>query len=302
VAGAEEELLKRSEWGKIRHQGGVEAQVRDRSVTPMDDAGRPMRVLVVGLGNPVLRDDAVGVRLARDLRRRWEDRPNATARGTATHGAGDHVAARGTAAGGDGDRAAADCPLIPLDSTCVDDPAITHGSATAGGCSVRPGGMIDVRFLEECSVGGLALMEQLVGYDRVVVLDSMRTRDGRPADWYSFTASELRPTMNLSSVHDANFATALELGRRTGLGVPADEQIVIFAVEIEDNLTFDERMSDALEAAYPGYSQEIFEEIERLVEGSGPIPGEASQHLPDPAAGRPRVSQPASPAWTSVTE
>ncbi len=221
-------------------------------MTPMDDAGRPTLVLVVGLGNPILRDDAVGIRLARGFRRRWENRPNA--------------AARGTAPGGDGDHAAAEPPVITRDSTCVDSPAITHGSVTAGGRAVGPGGMIDVRFLEECSVGGLTLVEQLAGYDRVVVLDSIRTRDGRPGDWYSFTASALRPTMNLGSVHDANFATALELGRRTGLVLPPDERIVIFTVEIEDNLTFDERMSEALEAAYPGYSQEIFEEIERLVE------------------------------------
>jgi hydrogenase maturation protease len=168
-----------------------------------------MRVLVVGLGNSVLRDDAVGVRLARDFRRRWESRPS-----------------RG----------------------------------------VRPASTFDLRFIEECSVGGLTLVEQLAGYDRVVILDSIRTRDGRPGDWCSFTASALRPTMNLSSVHDANFATALELGRRTGLALPTDERIVIFAVEIQDALTFDERMSDALEHSYPEYSEAIFAEVGRWLE------------------------------------
>jgi hydrogenase maturation protease len=266
LAGVEEKLLRRSEWGQVRHQGSAEAQIQDRSVTPMDDAGRPTRVLVVGLGNPILRDDAVGIRLARGLRRQWENRPNAAARGRATGGGGDHAAPSGTAAGDNGDRPAADRPVITHDSVCVDDPAITHGSATAGDCSVRRGGLIYVRFLEECSVGGLTLVEQLVGYDRVVVLDSIRTRDGRPGDWYSFTASALRPTMNLSSVHDANFATALELGRRTGLALPPDEQIAIFAVEIEDNLTFDERMSDALENSYPEFSEAIFAEVGRLLD------------------------------------
>jgi hydrogenase maturation protease len=180
----------------------------------MDESGRPTRVLVVGLGNPILRDDAVGIRLARDLRRRWEC------------------------------RFASDTPQ--------------------GG--VWCNGSIDLQFLEECSVGGLSLVERLAGYDRVVVLDSIRTRDGRPGDWCSFTAASLRPTMNLRNVHDANFATALELGRRTGLALPADERIVIFAVEIEDNLTFDERMSDALEDAYREYAEAIFAEVRRLWE------------------------------------
>lgn len=185
----------------------------------MNDPGRQMRVLVVGLGNSVLRDDAVGVRLARDFRRRWEDRP---------------------APG-----------ILPGE--------IPHDDA-------RSGGEGDVHFIEECSVGGLTLVEQLVGYDRVVILDSIRTRDGRPGDWCSFTASALRPTMNLSSVHDANFATALELGRRTGLALPPDERIVIFAVEVQDTLTFDERMSNALEHSYPEYSEAIFAEVGLLLE------------------------------------
>ena len=175
----------------------------------MNDPGRQICILVVGLGNSVLRDDAVGVRLARDFRRRWEGRPS-----------------RG----------------------------------------IRPGNTIDLRFIEECSVGGLTLVEQLVGYDRVIVLDSICTRDGRPGDWCSFTASALRSTMNLSSVHDANFATALELGRRTGLALPPDERIVIFAVEVQDTLTFDERMSNALEHSYPEYSEAIFAEVGLLLE------------------------------------
>jgi hydrogenase maturation protease len=211
-----------------------------------------MRVLVVGLGNPVLRDDAVGVRLARDFRRRWE-------RGLA------QGLARSAAPGGDGDGAGADESATTHGSATADGCATTHVSGTVDGPAIRRRAGIDLCFLEECSLGGLTLVERLVGHDRVVILDSIRTRDGRPGDWYSFTASALRTTMNLSSVHDANFATALELGRRTGLILPPDERIAIFAVEIEDNLTFDERMSEALETAYPGYSEEIFVEIERVL-------------------------------------
>jgi hydrogenase maturation protease len=169
-----------------------------------------VRALVVGLGNPVLRDDAVGIRLARDFRRRWEGRP---------------------------------APSVP--------PEVSSN---------------ELCFYEECSVGGLALVEHLVDHDLVIILDSIRTQGGRPGDWYSFNASALRRTMNLSNVHDTNFATALELSRRMGLVLPPDDRIAVFAVEIEDNLTFDERMSDALEAAYPEYAEAIFAEIGRLLE------------------------------------
>jgi hydrogenase maturation protease len=158
--------------------------------------------LVVGLGNPILTDDAVGVRLARDL----------------------HLAL----------------------------------------CE-RPG----LAWLEECSVGGLNLLDVLQGHDRLVCLDSVKTTDAQPGAWHHFTASALRPTMNLSNVHDTNFATALELGRRLGLRLPPDEEIHIFAVEIADNLTFSERMTEALEARYPAVRDAILAEVRDLLATDG---------------------------------
>jgi hydrogenase maturation protease len=150
------------------------------------------------MGNPILRDDAVGVRLAADIGRRL-------------------------------------------------------------------GGIADLDVIAECPVGGLELLPVIQGYDRLVVFDAIRTRGGTPGAWYRFTAADLRPTMNLTNVHDTNLATALELGRRTGLDVPAAEAIHIFAVEIEDNMTFDARMTTALEQAYPAYAEAILAEVQVLL-------------------------------------
>ena len=156
------------------------------------------RTLLLGMGNPILSDDAVGVRLARDL-----------------------------------------------------------GAALAG----TPG----LEVVPECSAGGLALLELLHGYDRVVVVDSIKTRGGRPGDWYRFTAAALRETMNLRNVHDANFATALALGRRLGHPLPADEEIHVLAVEIEENREFSESLSPALERAYAGVLAGMLDELRSLV-------------------------------------
>ena len=51
-----------------------------------------------------------------------------------------------------------------------------------------------------------------------------RPTGGTPGTWYRFDAGALRETMNLTNVHDTNFATALELGRRLGMRVPADDR------------------------------------------------------------------------------
>ncbi len=156
------------------------------------------QTVILGMGNPILTDDAVGVRLARDLHRRFGDPPG-------------------------------------------------------------------VRWLEECSVGGLNLMDVLADCDRALVFDSIRTRDALPGAWHRFTAGDLRETMNLRNVHDANFATALALGRLAGLRLPADAEIHIFAVEIVDNLTFGERMTEGMEARYPALLSEIGEEAARIL-------------------------------------
>lgn len=168
--------------------------------------------LILGLGNPILRDDGVGIRLATDLARRL---------------------------------------------------GLADGIRRSAEGEPEPG----LHILTECSLGGLTLVELMVGFDRVLVLDSIGTKGGVPGDWHAFTAEALKQTMNLSNVHDANFATALELGRRMGFRLPLDADIHVFAVEVEDTLTFDERMSPSLESAYPDYAEGIFREVGRVVPG-----------------------------------
>ena len=159
-----------------------------------------MRTLLIGMGNPIITDDAVGILLARE----------------------------------------AGAALGP-----------------------RPG--LDV--IDECSIGGLNLLDLITGYDRVVVLDSIKTRDGVPGTWYRFDASDLQETMNLRNVHDANFATAMALGRSVGMHLPDDDEIHILAVEIDDNINFGEELSPALAAAYDELRNEILAEVRRVLDG-----------------------------------
>lgn len=150
------------------------------------------------MGNPILRDDAVGVRLARDV-----------------------------------------------------------GQDLAG----TPG--LDV--VPECSIGGLDLIDVVAGYDRLIVIDAIRTQGGSPGSLYRFTGLELRDTLHLSNVHDANFATALELGRWMGRVLALAEDVHIFAVEVEDAETFGEELSAPVAAAYPRLRAEILAGVKDLV-------------------------------------
>ena len=157
-----------------------------------------IRTVVLGMGNPILTDDSVGVRLAGDVR-----------------------------------ASLSDCPLLDV--------------------------------VPECSVGGLNLLDYLAGYDQAVVLDAIHTTGGQPGDCYYFTAVDLRDTTNLSNVHDANFATALTLGRNLGMRLPRDQDIHVFAVEVEDDLTFGTELTPTLQRAYPGCLKMVLDGLEELL-------------------------------------
>jgi hydrogenase maturation protease len=142
------------------------------------------------------------------------------------------------------------------------------GIRAARSIAERLGPMPGLTVLEECCTGGLELLDVVEGFDRLVVLDSIMTEGGRPGDWYRFDGTALRETMHLDNVHDANFATAMELGRRMGVHVPADGDIHILAVEISDNLTFSDRLSPVLQAALPDLIDELYEETRALLDTS----------------------------------
>lgn len=122
----------------------------------------------------------------------------------------------------------------------------------------------DLDIVEECSVGGLDVLDLLRGYDRAIVLDSIQTAGGVPGSWYHFGADALRETLHLTNIHDVNLATALELGRRSGLPLPQD--IHIFAVEVQETRTFSETMTPAVEARYGDCAAEILQAVRVALE------------------------------------
>jgi hydrogenase maturation protease len=149
-----------------------------------------MKTLVLGLGNPILSDDAVGIRIAQGLGQK----------------------------------------------TSIQDVVGT-------------------------SEAGIALLDYAVGYDRLVIIDSIMTKKGRPGELYKLELKDLRPGLNLSSSHGVDIATAFTLGER--LGYPMPKQVTIYAVEIRDNTTFGERCTQEVEEKIPFIVRQIAEE-ERL--------------------------------------
>jgi len=113
--------------------------------------------------------------------------------------------------------------------------------------------------VKEASISGLSILEEITGYDRVVVIDSIKTHSGEPGELYKFCLDDFKPTIHLSSPHEVNFATAIELGRKYGYELP--NLIDIYAIEIEDDRTFSEECTERIKKAIPDIVEQIIEDM-----------------------------------------
>jgi hydrogenase maturation protease len=142
--------------------------------------------LVLGLGNDILTDDAIGLRVVRQLRERV------------------------------GDQAA-----------------------------------VDVRETMEM---GLALLDFMVGYREVLLVDSIQTGRAPPGFLHEVDGQEM---MKLSgrTPHFLGVGDTLALGRQ--LGLPMPERVRVYAVEVDDPFTLATEMTPALREALPKVVERI---------------------------------------------
>jgi len=119
-------------------------------------------------------------------------------------------------------------------------------------------GRNDIKYSVACC-GGLDVMEYIQGYNKVILIDAIRTPYGEPGSVYHFTLSDFRETSNLSNLHDVSFITALHLGNILEMDLPSDLHII--AVEIIEDREFSENLTPALEKKFT----EILNKITELI-------------------------------------
>ena len=149
-----------------------------------------MKTLVLGLGNPILSDDGVGIKVAHEV----------------------------------GEK--------------LNDPQITVAAT---------------------SEAGLSLLDSIVGYDKVIIIDAIQTKEGNIGQIYRMGPEDFSLTKHFSSPHQINLVTALELGKMLGLAMP--QKITIFAVEAKDIASFSEKCTPEVERAIPEAVKMVLEEL-----------------------------------------
>lgn len=118
----------------------------------------------------------------------------------------------------------------------------------------------EVTILETC-VAGLGLLDVLAGYDRAIIVDAIQTVGGAAGQVYRLDPHDLGSAMHVTSPHDVDFTTAMELGRRLGVALPGE--VVIFAVEARDVTTFSEECTPDVRRAIPLCADMVIEELSK---------------------------------------
>jgi hydrogenase maturation protease len=174
-------------------------------------------VLVLGIGNPLLGDDAAGWRVAAEVARRLSP---------------------------DGLQASPEAPWGPIGAMFTVDGV----------------GSVEIDCI---SLGGLSLMERLVGYDHAILVDSVVTGSA-PAGAVGSYPLEAFPDLSAghtTSTHDTSLMTALDTGRRMGAHLPGTIDVV--TVEALQVLDFSETMTPEIEAAVPVAAESVLELLTR---------------------------------------
>lgn len=102
------------------------------------------------------------------------------------------------------------------------------------------------------AVSGLYLVDEMEGFERVVVVDAVRTGEHAPGTVHSFRLEDLRAPEG-PSPHSIGLPSALARARAAGVPVPAFIHVV--AVEVADLETVGERLTPAVERAVPAAAE-----------------------------------------------
>jgi hydrogenase maturation protease len=111
----------------------------------------------------------------------------------------------------------------------------------------------------ETSAAGLSLLDSIIGYDKVIIIDAIQTEKGEAGRIYRMGAADFSLTKHFSSPHQINLATALELGKMLNLEMP--QQITVFAIEAKDVTTFSETCTTEVEQAIPEVVKMVLAEL-----------------------------------------
>ena len=116
--------------------------------------------------------------------------------------------------------------------------------------------------LEEATASGIEVMEMMLDYEKVVVVDAIMWPDHEPGEVMRLEERDFSHTVHGSSPHGVNISTAIALGRQISPD-RMPKEIVFYAMQAEDVSTFSEKMTEKVKENLPKLIALVVEEINR---------------------------------------
>jgi hydrogenase maturation protease len=107
---------------------------------------------------------------------------------------------------------------------------------------------------EECSLSGLALLEVIVGYDTLVIVDTIKKANPSTGRIHLLEEKDLRYIPG-PSPHYISVPQTLEIGRKLQLKVPSRVKVV--AVEAKNMYNLGEGLTEEMKKAVPEIAKKV---------------------------------------------
>jgi hydrogenase maturation protease len=102
---------------------------------------------------------------------------------------------------------------------------------------------------EELAIGGLQLLDYLVGYDHCIIIDAIITRLHPTGTIYRFRLEPDTDSVTLTTSHQIDLSQVLTLGRMYINDIP--RTVTVYGVEVNDITSFQLSCTDAVKKALP---------------------------------------------------
>ena len=119
-----------------------------------------------------------------------------------------------------------------------------------------------VNITVEClSLGGLSLMERLIDYTHVTIIDAINSGNHSPGTVTVFRLEDLpgNAVGHLSSAHDTSLQNALQVGSSMGASLPGE--IIIVGIESPFVYDFSEQLTPPVAAAVPKAEEQVIAQL-----------------------------------------
>jgi hydrogenase maturation protease len=147
----------------------------------------------------------------------------------------------------------------------------------------------------ESSASGMGLLELFIGYERALVIDSVKTGRTSPGTIRELSLAEVGRVVS-PSLHQTGIPELAAVGEQLGLGFPADVRVL--AIEVVDPYTMGAQLSPPVAAALPELVRRARRQVEQWASGGKKT---RSQRRSKPVRGRARAQSEKGTRCTTTT-